>query len=71
VEGNVTLRYDKEKVNDLYSSPDIIKVIKLREVRLKVLAARVGKTRSAYEILSETLSARNHPETITLDDRMV
>jgi hypothetical protein len=40
-----------EELNDLYSSPNIIRVIKLRRMRWEVHVARVGEERGAYRIL--------------------
>jgi hypothetical protein len=43
------LRY--EELNDLYSSPNIIQVIKSRRMRLAGHVARMGERRGAYRIL--------------------
>jgi hypothetical protein len=40
-----------EKVNDLTTSPNIIRVIKSRIMRWTVRAARMGETRDVYRIL--------------------
>jgi hypothetical protein len=44
-------RLHNEKLNDLYSSPNIIRVIKLRKMRWAGYAARIGEKRGAYKIL--------------------
>jgi len=40
-----------EELNDLYSSPDIIRVIKLRRMRWAGHVARMGQRRGAYRVL--------------------
>jgi hypothetical protein len=41
-----------EEINDLYSSPNIIRVIKSRTMRLAEHVARMGEGRGAYRILA-------------------
>jgi hypothetical protein len=40
-----------EELHNLYSSPNVIRMIKSRSVRLAGYLARVGETRNAYRIL--------------------
>jgi hypothetical protein len=40
-----------EELHNLYSSPSIIRVIKLRRMRWAEHAARIGEKRNAYRIL--------------------
>jgi hypothetical protein len=40
-----------EELNDLYSSPNIVRVIKLRRMRLAGHVARMGNRRSVYRVL--------------------
>ena len=40
-----------EELNDLYSSPNIVRVIKLRRMRWAGHVARVGKRRGVYRVL--------------------
>jgi hypothetical protein len=40
-----------EELHDLYSSPDIIRMIKSRRMRWAGHVARMGETRNAYRIL--------------------
>jgi hypothetical protein len=40
-----------EELNDLYSSPNIIRVIKLRRMRWEGHVARMGEGRGAYRVL--------------------
>jgi hypothetical protein len=44
-------RLHNEELNDLYSSPNIIRVIKLRRLRWAGHVARMGEERGAYRIL--------------------
>jgi hypothetical protein len=44
-------RLHNEELNDLYSSPDIIRVIKLRRIRWAGHVARVGDRRGSYRVL--------------------
>jgi hypothetical protein len=44
-------RLHSEELNDLYSSPNIIRVIKLRRMRWAGQVACMGKKRGAYRIL--------------------
>jgi len=40
-----------EELNDLYSSPNIVRVIKLRKMRLVVPVARMRQRRGIYRVL--------------------
>ena len=40
-----------EELNDLYYSPDFIRVIKSRRIRWAVYVARMGERRGAYRVL--------------------
>jgi hypothetical protein len=44
-------RLHNEELNDLYSSPNIIRVIKTRRMRWAGHVARMGEGRGAYRIL--------------------
>ena len=44
-------RLHNEELNDLYSSPNIVRVIKLRRMRLAVHVPRMGEVRGAYRVL--------------------
>jgi hypothetical protein len=41
-----------EELNDLYSSPDVVRVIKSRRMRWAVLVARLGESRGVYRALA-------------------
>jgi hypothetical protein len=47
------IRLYNEELNDLYSSPNIIRVIKLRKMRWAGHVARMREERSTYRILVE------------------
>ena len=44
-------RLHNEELNDLYSSPNIVRVIKLRRMRWAGHVARMGEERGAYRVL--------------------
>jgi len=44
-------RLHNEELNDLYSSPNIIRVIKSRKIRWAGHVAHMGERRGAYKIL--------------------
>ena len=44
-------RLHNEELNDLYSSPNIVRVIKSRRMRWAGYVARMGKERGAYRFL--------------------
>jgi len=44
-------RLHKDELNDLYSSPNIVRVIKLRRIRWAGHVARMGEERGLYRVL--------------------
>jgi hypothetical protein len=44
-------RLHNEEINDLYSSPNIVRVIKLRRMRWAGHVARMGEERGVYRVL--------------------
>jgi len=44
-------RLHNEELNDLYSSPNIVRVIKSRRMRLAGNVARMGEERGVYRVL--------------------
>ena len=44
-------RLHNEELNDLYSSPNIVRVIKSRRMRWAAHVARMGEERGAYTVL--------------------
>jgi hypothetical protein len=51
-------RLHKEELNDLYSSPNIIRVIKSIRMRWAGHAARIGEGRGSYSFLMGRLEGR-------------
>ena len=45
------MRLHKEELNDLYSSPNIVRVIKSRRMRWAGHVARMGEERGLYRVL--------------------
>jgi hypothetical protein len=54
-------RLHTEELNDLYSLPNIIRVIKSRRMRWAWQIARMGEERGAYRILVGRLEGRRPP----------
>jgi hypothetical protein len=48
----------EEELNDLYSSPNIVRVIKWRRMRWSGYVARMGERRNVYRILVGNLKER-------------
>ena len=53
-------RLHKEELNDLYSSPNIVRVIKSRRLRWAGHVARMGEERGVYRVLVGKPEGRNH-----------
>jgi len=49
-----------EELNDLYSSPNIVRVIKSRRMRWAGNVARMGERRGVYRVLVGNLRERDH-----------
>ena len=47
-------RLHNEELNDLYCSPDIVRVIKSRRIRWTGHVARMGEERGVYSLAGET-----------------
>jgi hypothetical protein len=60
-----------EELNDLYSSPNIIRVIISRRMRWARHVARMREGRGAYRILVGRLEGRNHLEDPGVDGRII
>jgi hypothetical protein len=60
-----------EELYDLYSSPNIIRVIKLRRMRWAGHVARMEQGRGAYRILVGRPEGRNHLEDPGVDGRII
>jgi hypothetical protein len=53
-------RLHNEELHLLYSSPNIIRIIKSREMRLARHVARMGEKRNAYRLLVGKPEGKNH-----------
>jgi len=61
-----------EELNDLYSSSNIVRVIKSRRMRLAMQVARMGKRRGAYRVLvGEPEWERDHLEDPSVHRRII
>jgi hypothetical protein len=49
-----------EELRDLYSLPNIIRIIKSRRMRCSGHVARMGEKRDAYRLLRESQRERDH-----------
>jgi len=49
-----------EELNDLYCSPNIVRVIKSRRMRWAGHVARMGESRGVYRVLVGKLEGKNH-----------
>jgi hypothetical protein len=56
-----------EELNDLYSSPNIIRVIKLRRMRWAGHVAHTGEKRGVYRVLVGKPEGRDHLEDPGID----
>jgi len=69
---NVTAEWRKrEEFNDLYSSPNIIWVIKSRRMRWVGHVAHIGERRGAYMVWRGNLRERDHLEDPSIDGRII
>jgi hypothetical protein len=59
-----------EELHILYSSPNIIRQIKSREIRWAGHVALMGEARKSYRVLVGSPKERDHPEDQGVDDRM-
>ena len=53
-------RLHNEELNDLYSSPNLVRVIKSRRMRWAGHVARMGEDRGVYRVLVGRPEGRNH-----------
>jgi hypothetical protein len=64
-------RLHNKELYALYSSPNIIRVIKSRRLRWAGHVARMGKRRDAYRALVGKPEGRNHLEDPGIDRRII
>ena len=60
-----------EELNDLYSSPNIVFVIKSKRMRWAGHVARMRERRGVYRLLVGKLRARDHLGDLGLDGRII
>ena len=60
-----------EELNDLYCSPNIVRVIKSRRMRWAGHEARKGERRDVYKVLVGKLRERDHLECRFVDGRII
>jgi hypothetical protein len=63
--------FHNEKLTDLYSSANIIRVIKSRRMTWAGHVSRMGESRSAYRVWWGILRKRNHSEDPGVDGRII
>jgi hypothetical protein len=69
--GSVEKLHNKE-LNDLYSSPNIVRLIKSRKMRWTGHVVRMGERRGVYRVLvGETRGKRNHFGDQGVDARII
>ena len=56
-----------EELNDLYCSPNIVRVIKSRRMRWAGHVERMGEERGVYKVLLGKPEGRNHWEDLSVD----
>jgi hypothetical protein len=60
-----------EELHNLYSSPNIIRVIKSRRMRWVGHVACMGYLTNAYRILVRRLKGEDHSENLGIDGRII
>jgi len=64
-------RLYNEELNDLYSSPNIVRVIKSRRMTWAGHVACMGEERGVYRVLVGKLEGRNHWGDLGIDGRII
>jgi hypothetical protein len=64
-------RLRNEELNDLYSTPNIIRVSRSRKMGWAGRVACVGKIRGTYRVLVRKLLERDHLEDLGVDGRIL
>jgi len=64
-------RLHNEEINDLYSSPNMVRVIKSRRMRWAGHVARMGQERGVYRVLVGKPEGRNHWGDLGVDGRIL
>jgi hypothetical protein len=64
-------RLHNEKFHNLYTSPNIVRVIKTRRMRWEGHVACIEKIRNAYKILVENLKGRDHSKNLGINGKIM
>ena len=64
-------RLHNEELNDLYFSPNIVRVIKSRRMRWAGHVARMGEERGVYRLLVGKPEGRNHWGDLGVDGQII
>jgi hypothetical protein len=64
-------RLHSEKLNDMYSSPSIVRWIKSRRTRWAGHVARRGERKGVYRVLVGEREGKNHLKDIGVDGRII
>jgi len=64
-------RLHNEEHHGMYSSPNIVRVIKSRRIRWAGRVARTGQMRSAYGVLEITINAGNYFDELRVHGRLI
>jgi hypothetical protein len=64
-------RLHNEELRNLYASPNIVRVIKPRRMRLAGHVERMGGMRSTQIFWSENLKGRHHSKELGVDGRII
>jgi hypothetical protein len=59
------------ELHNLYSSPNILRMIKARKMKLVGHAALMGEMRNEYKICLQSLKGRDHSEHLDVDGKMI
>jgi hypothetical protein len=62
---------DDNELNDLYCSPNIIRMIKSRRMRWARQVACMGKSRGAHRLWCKNLKKKDHFEYLDVDGRII
>jgi hypothetical protein len=60
-----------EELLNLYTSPNIIRVVKPKRMKWVGYVARMGEMRNAYRVLVGKPERKNHAEDLGVDGRMM
>jgi len=64
-------RLHNEELHNLYASPNIIRVIRLRRMRWAGHVAYMGELRNAYRVRSEDVKGRDNSGDLGVDGKII